>query len=148
MKKIWSKFLFFTLIFSSMTVLAEPASKESIRVMMDKTGAGDMGVQMMNQMLPALKQMLPNAPETFWVDIMAEMNANDIIEMVIPVYQKYLTDEDVQQINSFYDTDAGKKLIRVQPAIMQESMELGQQWGQEVARGVLVKYQESSPKQP
>jgi hypothetical protein len=30
----------------------------------------------------------------------------------------------------FYSTDLGKKTIRVMPALMQESMAAGQQWGQ------------------
>lgn len=132
--------LFLTFSLASIPAVAEQASKQSVKTLMERTGAGNMGVQMMNQMLPVLKTMIPNAPEQFWIDVMAEMNANQIIELVIPVYQKYLTEQDIKEINNFYNTAAGKKLISVQPAIMQESMMLGQQWGEETARNIINKY--------
>lgn len=138
-------FLIFSL--TSISAIAEPASKQSVKMLMERTGAGNMGVQMMNQMLPALKKMVPNAPEKFWTDVLAEMNADQIVEMIIPVYQKHLTEQDITEINAFYNTSAGKKLIRAQPAIMQESMMLGQKWGQETARKVINKYKAQAEKQ-
>ena len=121
---------------------SEPASPESIRKLMESTGAGEVGVQVINQMLPAMKQLVPNAPEEFWQDFMAEINADEMIDLVIPIYQKYLTEEDIQAINAFYNTPEGKKLIRVQPLIIQESMQVGQQWGEEIARKVIKRYEE------
>ena len=41
-----------------------------------------------------------------------------------------------------------KKLIKVQPAIMQESMMIGQQWGQNIAREVLEKYKAQANNKP
>ncbi|MCP4274395.1 MAG: DUF2059 domain-containing protein [Gammaproteobacteria bacterium] len=146
MKYNWLACLFLTISLASISAVAETASKKSVKMLMERTGAGNMGVQMMNQMLPALKKMVPDAPEKFWTDVMAEMNANQIIELVIPVYQKHLTEQDIKEIIAFYNSAAGKKLIRVQPAIMQESMALGQQWGQETARNVINKYKAQSEK--
>lgn len=124
----------------SNNAFAEQASAESVKQLMNKTGAGELGVQAMNQMLPALKNLVPDAPEAFWDDYMAGFNPEDLIEMTVPIYQKYLTEDEIQAINAFYDTPAGKKLIRVQPNIMQESMMAGQQWGQAVAKDVMDKY--------
>ncbi|WP_028768172.1 DUF2059 domain-containing protein [Shewanella fidelis] len=138
--------LFAVLSFSSSTY-AEQASAESVKILMDKTGAGELGVQAMNQMLPALKNMVPNAPETFWDDYMAEFNPDDLVNMTLPIYQKYLTEEEVQAINAFYDTPAGKKLISVQPKIMQESMMAGQEWGRAVAMDVIKRYEQQTQKQ-
>ena len=138
--------LFAVLSFSSST-FAEQASAESVKILMDKTGAGELGVQAMNQMLPALKNMVPNAPETFWDDYMAEFNPDDLVNMTLPIYQKYLTEEEVQAINAFYDTPAGKKLISVQPKIMQESMMAGQEWGRAVAMDVIKRYEQQTQNQ-
>ncbi|MCL1139059.1 DUF2059 domain-containing protein [Shewanella pneumatophori] len=135
--------LFAVLTFSSST-FAEQASAESVKLLMNKTGAGELGVQAMNQMLPALKNMVPNAPESFWSDYMAEFDSEALVELTVPIYQKYLTEEEVLALNAFYDTPAGKKLIKVQPQIMQESMMAGQQWGQTVAEDVIKKYQQQS----
>ena len=133
--------VFFVLIGMSMPSFSEPASQSSVKQLMQKVGAGDMSVQMMNQMIPALKQMIPDASETFWTDFVAELDAGEMEDLIIPIYQKYLTEEDVVAINSFYDSLAGMKLISVQPKIMQESMIIGQQWGQQIAARVIAKYQ-------
>lgn len=139
--------LFTFLSLLSISAVAEQASAQSVKKLMDKTGAGNLSMQMMEQMIPALKNMLPNAPETFWEDVMKEIDADGIIGLVIPIYQKYLTEEDVTALNSFYDTSAGKKMVSVQPAIMQESMSIGQAWGQKIAQGVMQKYKEQENKE-
>lgn len=148
MKRYWFISLAVTAFLISMPAFSKPASQENIRKLMEVTGAGDMGVQMMNQMLPALKQMIPDAPDEFWTDVMAEVDGNQIIELVIPVYQKYLSEEDIKAINTFYNTPAGKNLIRVQPAIIRESMMLGQEWGKGIAQKVVTKYKAQAEKQP
>lgn len=147
MKNLMSALLL-TLSLTSMSALAEPATKESIKALMNKTGAGEMGMLMMNQLLPTLKQMIPEAPEKFWADVMTEMKVDEINELVIPVYQKYLNAKDIKELNAFYDTPAGKKLIRVQPKIMQESMVIGQAWGQQTAINVINKYKQQAENQP
>lgn len=132
--------LFAFLLVSLPTAYAETASPESVKNLLNKTGSGQMGIQAMKQMLPALKKMLPNAPEKFWQDFMAEVSPNDLVNMVIPIYQKHLTQKEIEAINAFYDTPAGRKLIRVQPYIVQESMAAGQAWGQKIAQKVITKY--------
>ena len=148
MKHTW--LISVTLIFSlaSTLVLADPASKESVKTLMEKTGAGNLGVQMIDQLIPALQKLVPDAPENFWIDVRAEMNADAIVELVIPVYQRHFNEEDIKSINAFYDTEVGQKLIRVQPAIMQESMLIGRQWGEETARNVIEKYKAQSQAKP
>lgn len=145
-RTIFTSLLFSTLLIST-SAFSEPASKISVEKLMQRTGAGQLGLQVMNQMLPSLKKMIPDAPETFWRDFMAEVDANEMVNMVIPIYQKYLTEEDVKVMNRFYDSETGKKLIRVQPNIMRESMLLGQQWGQNIAQRVLTKYKEQAKKE-
>lgn len=132
-----------SILIISTSAFGEVASAESVRKLMIKTGAGDMSMQMMNQMLPALKQMIPDAPEQFWQDIMADVNADEIINMTVPIYQKHLSQADINAINDFYDSPAGKRLIQVQPVIMRESIVMGQAWGQKLAQDVMQKYQSS-----
>lgn len=131
-------FIFF--VFTISSAYAEIASPKSVKDLLNKTGSGQMGIQAMKQMLPALKKMVPDAPEKFWQDFMAEVKPSDLVNMVIPIYQKHLTQKEIKAINAFYDTPAGKKLIRVQPYIVQESMAVGQAWGQNIAQKVITKY--------
>lgn len=125
----------------------QPASKESIQTLMQTTGAENMAKQMAVQIIPMLKKLVPEAPDRFWEDFFKEINAEQINELVIPIYQKYLTEQDVQAINTFYQSPAGQKLIRVQPQISKESMLAGQLWGQQIAQKVIKKYQEQQKQQ-
>jgi uncharacterized protein len=145
MKKVCAILLGLSITFSS---VAEQAKKESVDKLMQLTGAGDLGMQMMNQMLPAMQQMLPDAPAAFWETFKQELDANELMQAIIPVYQKHLTEEDIQAILVFYNTPAGKKLISAQPSIMQESMMIGQQWGQKVFMRAKQKFDAKSSTAP
>ena len=50
------------------------------------------------------------------------LKADEMMELVIPVYEKYLTKEDLEGIIEFYKSPAGKKLLIAQPKIMKDSM--------------------------
>jgi len=125
---------------TSVSAFAEQASLESIKELMKKSGADQMGMQMMNKMLPAFKRMTPEAPEEFWTAMMKEISMDDMIDKIVPIYQKHLTQQDVSEITAFFESNAEKKLISKQPQIMQESMIAGQQWGEETAVRVMEKY--------
>ncbi len=139
MKKI--VLMLFSLTMLTLPVHADQASPESVKMLLEKTGAGNMGIQAMNQMIPSLRQMIPDAPETFWEDFMSEFSPDAFVDAIVPIYQRYLTQDDLEAIIAFYDTPAGKKLIETQPMILQDSMEVGQQWGQEVAQQVMERYE-------
>lgn len=139
--------LLLTLTCSSFTLAAVPsadrASVESVKELMDKTGTGEMAVQAMNQMLPVIKKMVPEASEEFWAEFMKEVNPEDLVTMIIPIYQKHFSQEDIDAVNVFYDTKAGKNFISSQPLIMQESMMVGQAWSQGIVQKVIAKAQAS-----
>ena len=55
-----------------------------------------------------------------------------LLSRLEPLYAKYYTREEIQALIAFYQSDAGRKSIAVMPAILQDSMMLGQQWAAEV----------------
>lgn len=65
-----------------------------------------------------------------------DINAGEIIELVIPVYAKYLTHEEIKELIVFYESPVGRKLAVVQPRIFQESFILGQEWGQAIGEKI------------
>jgi len=127
---------------------AENASVASVKELMDKTGTGEMAVQAMNQMLPMIKKMVPDAPEAFWAEFQKELNPNELVEMIIPIYQKHFSQEDIDAVNAFYETKAGQNFIQSQPLIMQESMIVGQAWSQGIVQKVMMKAQAVKPLSP
>jgi hypothetical protein len=50
------------------------------------------------------------------------LNVDEMVAQVVPVYEKYLTVEEIQGLLAFYRSPLGQKIIAVQPKIMQDSM--------------------------
>ena len=128
--------LLLSLVFS--TSFAQTQTKtDNIQTLLELTGSGKMGMQVMQSMLVNFKQTYPDVPESFWKDFMKEVNANSLNKMVIPIYDKYYNDSDIVQLIAFYQTPVGKKVILTMPLVMQESMQVGQTWGTELAEKVI-----------
>jgi uncharacterized protein len=139
-------------VFLAMFVLAHPllaqespASREDILKLLDLLKTRDMTRQMMQstsaqvraQMLSIMRNSAPGVPDEFFAridsivealvtEMVSEYPTEEILEDIIPVYQKYLTSADVNAMIAFYSTPTGQKFIREMPAIMAESMQASQ----------------------
>ncbi len=114
----------------------------AIRKLMQVTGAGQIGVQVMQQMIAAFKQNLPKVPEKFWQDFLKQANPDELVDLIVPIYDKHLSLDEVRAIIQFYETPAGKKLVSILPQVTQESMAVGQEWGRDLANKVMTQIKE------
>jgi len=55
--------------------------------------------------------------------VFKDLVLDDLLQDVVPVYQRHLSRSDVQAIINFYSSPAGKKILREQPAMIRESMQ-------------------------
>ncbi|URW80940.1 DUF2059 domain-containing protein [Xiashengella succiniciproducens] len=97
------------------------------------------------QMFSVFKQQQSNVPTEIWNDLEKEMNKtsmDDLISMLIPVYSKHLTIEDLNELIKFYESPVGQKYAEKNPLIMQESMQVGQHWGQKIGMEFVNKLKE------
>lgn len=137
MKKI---ILVISLIVVTLNGYSQSTKKnEKIKQLLELTGSAKIGVQMMNTMIPQFSKTYPNADKKFWDEFMSEVNTEDMIDIIIPIYEKYYTEEDIDQLIQFYNSPIGKKTVELMPFIMQESMQAGQAWGSELSLKVINK---------
>jgi len=54
---------------------------------------------------------------------------DEMVDAIVPIYQKHLTKTDLVAIAAFYSSPAGQKILREQPAIMAEAMQVGGEIG-------------------
>ena len=133
----------FACIFVALSSLAQPSTKtERIRELMDVTGAGKLGVQMLSTLIQTYKKEVPSVPEEFWDEFVKQVNPNDLTELVVPIYSKYFTEEEINQIVKFYKTPIGKKMVEKLPLIMQDSYRVGAEWGQKIGEQVAERLKE------
>ena len=117
------------------------AKRADIRRIMEVTGAAKLGLQIMNQMIAVFNQDSAEIPDKFWEDFMAEVDPNDLVELTIPIYEKHFSHDEIKQMLAFYETPLGRKLIETQPALMRDSLTVGQEWGRALGEKAAKKLQ-------
>jgi hypothetical protein len=77
---------------------------------------------------------------------------DSLLEMLMPVYDKYYTNEDLEGLIAFYGSPLGQKLLKSMPDVLRESQTVGYQWGakigEESEREVLAEHPELKPPTP
>ena len=122
------------------------AKRQDVLRLLDLTGAFRIGQlfssTIVRQMTDALRSARPDIPSDVMdilpkaVDevIAAEMTAaGGFADLVVDVYQRHFTHEDVRGLIAFYETPLGRKLSAELPAMTQESMQAGMKWGVSIA---------------
>ncbi len=115
-----------------------PASKEDIQKYLDAIHSHDMMKQMIGAMSQSMHQMIheqflkdqdklpPDFEERmnkFLDDSMNQMPFDEIMEAMIPTYQKHFTKSDIDALVGFYSSPTGQKILREMPAVMADSMQ-------------------------
>ncbi len=123
-----------------------PAKRQDILRLLDLTGAFRIGqiysstiVRQMNDVLRKARPDIPSdvmdlVPKAVDEVIASEMTAaGGFADLVVDVYQRHFTHEDVRGLIAFYETPLGRKLSEELPAMTQESMQAGMKWGSSIA---------------
>lgn len=118
------------------------SKNKKIEDLMIITGSGDLGVTILNNMIDSFKKNTPEIDESFWNEFKKEFNAKELIDLMIPIYDKYYTESDIDELIKFYKTPIGKKTISNMPLLMQESMKVGQLWGQSIGEKAINRLKE------
>ncbi len=116
---------------------------ENIRKLIRLTGGTKIIDQMFNAMAANFSD--PKQQQVF-AEFRKEFDPNQIFEMLVPAYDKYLSAEDVKQVLAFYESPAGQKMLEAQPKIMADSMPKIMQWSQEISARVAQKMKELEAK--
>jgi hypothetical protein len=126
------------LVLSSLAPKAQDSTKiRHIRQLMEITGAAKLGNQMMTNMIATYKQSFPAATTEFWDAFMKEADASQLMDQIVPVYAESFTDDDIQQLIAFYQSPVGRKMVDKMPVIMQQSMQIGSEWGKQLSEKVI-----------
>lgn len=128
-----------TMIFAQNKTAGSAGKQNDIKKLLVISGSNELGKQMMQQMIESFKGVLPNVPDNFWREFMNEADMDDLMNRMVPVYDKYLSHDDIKELVKFYESPAGKKYVKVLPQISKESMTIGQEWGEQVGEKVLKK---------
>lgn len=114
----------------------DPAKAAEIRKLLELTGTAKIMDQMKAQIITMFKRQRPNVSDEVWTHLDQDMDTNALLEKMLPLYDKYYTLDDLKAVNAFYESPAGQRMVAANPQIMQESMQIGQEWGRDVGKKV------------
>lgn len=115
-----------------------PATKEDVQKYLDVMHSREMMAQMVEAMSKPMHQMIHEQytkdKDKLPADFEARMNKmmddsmkafpwDEILQAMVPVYQKHLTKGDIDSIVAFYSAPTGQKLLKEMPAMMAEAMQ-------------------------
>jgi hypothetical protein len=136
------------------------ATKEAeIRQLMDVTGVNGLGEQLVNagiaQFRANVTESQPDNPRAKqFVDAFAErfqkhFDPHSLTETVIPIYDKYLSNEDLKALLEYYKSPFGQRMLKVLPDVARDSQlagyTLGQRAAEEAMKDLKAEYPEFIP---
>lgn len=128
--------LFFSALISFSTFgQANKEYHKTLYKMFEVSGTEQSYKAAIKQMFSSFKEQYWSIEEETWEELEAEFSKTsieDLTEMLVPVYIKYLTVEDLKEVIKFFESPVGKKFASKTPFIMQESMQIGQEWGKKI----------------
>jgi len=115
-----------------------PATKEDVQRYLDVIHSREMMTQMVDAMVKPMHQVIHEQfmkdKDKLPADFEARMNKmmddsmksfpwDEMMQAMVPVYQKHFTKGDIDAIVAFYSAATGQKMLKEMPAMMSETME-------------------------
>src|SRR5215471_5916351 len=127
------------------SVAAQPAPTDALsaaRELITTMRATDQLKQMLPTIMQALKPAIAQGRaqverdlDTLMPVLLDGMSSRlgELVDQMAAVYARNFTSDEIRQLTTFYRTPVGQKFLEKMPTVMQESMSLGQAFGQQVA---------------
>jgi hypothetical protein len=122
----------------------DPAKEADIRRLLDLTGAGALATQVMDGMEKNIRPLMTTALppgeyrekliELFFVKFHSKRDPQELLDLSVPVYDKYYSHDEIKGLIQFYGTPLGQKMLNVLPKLMGEMQRAGGEWGEGIGR--------------
>jgi uncharacterized protein len=103
------------------------------------------------QLFDGFKKMRPDIPPQVWDVVLARLKNPEtlqgLLSEIVPIYQRHLCSDEIEQIIVFYRSPAGHKLSAEMPAIQKEAAEAGQGYARRMSEQLMQDIQEELAKQ-
>lgn len=120
------------------------AKLADIRQLMQITGAANLASQSFNGLDKSMRSMISDAlppgdyrdklVTLFMEKFRSKLDPDQITDLLVPIYDKYYSDDEIKGLIQIYQTPLGQKMLSVLPKVMAESQQAGITWGQNLGR--------------
>ena len=139
-KKIITVALFILLCVTASPVFSEASSEKEkdIKNLLKASGILDQLTYMQDTLLNSVSMMVsgsfPKVPDAFWEEfnkLVGKKEMDELIERVIPVYDKHMSHETVKKLITMFETPFWGDWKEKMPLISREAGVIGSEWGRE-----------------
>ena len=116
---------------------ADAEDDDPVRRLLEITQATAMADVAVEQLISLQRQGNPKIPAKFWDELRQEFDASELEPAIAEIWRRHLSEAEIRELVAFYESPLGKKLIAVQPSIVQESIVAGQVWGEATAKRIV-----------
>ena len=133
----------------------EEAKKADIRQLLEITGAANLATQTMDDMEKTMRPMIAGAlppgeyrdklVDLFFEKFRAKRSPEHLMDIIVPIYAKYYSDDDIKELIAMYQTPIGRKMLNTLPQIAAESQAAGKAWGEQIGRESMLEVLNEHP---
>jgi hypothetical protein len=119
--------------------LVSPEFEKNIRKFLEVTHAADMSKAGISRTIVQIKKAMPDVPEDFWTRLESKLDLeiNDLLTQLVPVYANHLSPEDVKSLIAFYESPLGQRFLAAQPKIANDAAGVAQNWGRAISEKIM-----------
>jgi hypothetical protein len=122
----------------------DPATEADIRQLMDLLGMKATVARTMKNTADA-GPYRERLVQLFFEKFRTNMDPDYILNLTIPAYAQYLSDDEVKQLIQFYKTPLGQKWVSVQPKVAAGLAPTARSWGSKIARQSMTEVLQEHP---
>ena len=137
-KKIITVFLLVLLWGTVNPVYSETEKERDIKRLLEVSGILDRLSHMQESLLNNVSMMVtapfPKVPDAFWGEfnqLIGKKEMDNLIDRVIPVYDKHMSHETVKKLITMFETPFWNEWKEKMPQISREAGLIGSEWGRE-----------------
>ena len=120
-----------------------PATVDQIREYLSLLGVEKATQELMNSGLKAMQTTAaPYYPASFFTDLADGFRHLDVTAIDVPIYQKYVSQDEMAAAISFYRSPVGHRFIELQPMLTNEAKVLMRAKGAEIGAAVYAKHKD------
>lgn len=121
---------------------AHPVTAEQVYQILSLTGGDTLRREMLDGMVPHLKEMMPYVPANVVEDIQRRLGSADYEGAMVRAFQQHLSTEDAAAIIAFYESPAGRHMVNVLPSVMDDGRQAAAELGQQVMLDVMRRHKD------
>lgn len=121
---------------------AHPVTAAQVYEILELTGTNTQKREMLDGLLPHLKQTMPWMPADVVADLQSTLGTADFEGAMVRSFQQRLSTEEAAQIIAFYKSPAGRHMIAVMPTVLNEGQDAVADLGQQVMLEVIGRHRD------